>query len=198
MKKIKVYLLNIAAVKGREEYLCSLLPKERVLKAQRFVVSRAAALSLGAGYLVYRYIGGYFTDEFGKPRSEDRFFNLSHSGDYAALAVCEESEIGVDIEESEDKDEKLVNYCLCDEEKAEYAAGTEFVSLFVAKESLSKAEGRGLISDIKSIPALPLNGRVEYAGKTYYRHAFTFDGYRGSVTVEGEDFIVETEEIKVI
>ena len=197
MEKVNVYLLHIARVRGKEEIL-SLLPPERVQKALRFVAPRDRLLSIAAGYLAYRYIGETVVDKYGKPRAQGKYFGLSHSGDWAALAIAPD-EVGLDIEERrEDPDEEeLAAACLCDDELAVYRTGVPFPALFTAKESLTKAEGRGLPDEIDAVAALPLDGKVVYHNKTYYRHAFRWDAYCGSVTVANTDFTIETEEVYV-
>ena len=199
METVKVYWLHIDSIKGKEDRIFSLLPSFRVEKAKRFVQESDRLLSLAAGYLLYRFVGEYTVDTLGKPRAEKCRFSLSHSGEYAALAVSFGTEIGLDVEklvESKEND-ALARYCLSDNEWNEYRQGVGFLTLFTAKESLVKAEGTGITDVIKAIPALPLDGTVEYNGKSYYRHAIKRDGYVASVTMEKEDFVIETEEIYV-
>ena len=200
MKTIIVYWLPVSSVRGKEENILSVLPDKRVEKAKRFVKEDDEALSLAAGYLIARYVGEYYVDPYGKPRSERLFFNLSHSADVAALAVSTSSEVGLDIEKNcEKKDvDDLADYCLNDEEQNEYRNGRPFLSLFTAKESLAKAEGKGLFATaVKKIPSLPLDGEVKYQNKTYHRHTLNKDGYFLSVTSEGGDFEIQTEETYV-
>ena len=200
MKTVNVYFMNTAAARGKEEYLVSVLPKDRVEKAGRFINESDRLLSLCAGYLICRAVGDHYVDEFGKPRAGGRFFSVSHSGEIAAIAVCDDQNVGIDVEKARtDDDEAALAECCFDErENAEYAGGAPFLALFTAKESLSKAEGQGLQNDLKTIPALPLNGKVGYKGKKYYRHTCVIDGYFASVSLEKEDFIIKTEEVYVI
>jgi phosphopantetheinyl transferase len=199
MQSVKVYWLNIRSVKEKESYLLSLLPEERVAKSRRFVHDSDRLLSLAAGYLAYRYVGDTYVDALGKPRADSVHFSLSHSGEVAALAVHGRQEVGLDIEaDVADKSfAQLARYCLQSHEEAAFRMGQPFLSLFTAKESLAKADGRGLKADIRGIPALPLDGAVTYGGKHYFRHTFTLDGYHASVSVENEDFSIEMEEVYV-
>ena len=200
MKKIHLYLLNINTAKGMEEYLLSILPEERVRKAKNYVRENDRLLSLCAGYLISRYIGAYRVDPCGKPRSDERFFSVSHSGELVGLAVSEDRETGLDIEKKRAESDfvQLAEYCFCKEELELFNKGADLLALFTAKESLAKAEGGGLAKDIKTIPALPPDGKVEYGGRIYYRHSFETNRYVGSVTQEHEDFIIETTEIEVV
>lgn len=199
MKELTVYCLSASAVKGKEEYLFSVLPAERVQKARRYFYERDRLLSLAAGYLIYRLAGEAYADEAGKLRSDKLFFSVSHSEDLAALAVSEDREVGLDIEKprSDDGKDRLAAFCFSEEEFLHYRENGGFLALFTAKESLVKAEGHGLVFDVKTVPALPADGKVEYREKEYFRHSFDVNGYVGSVTQEGEDFRVKTEEIEV-
>ena len=91
----------------------------------------------------------------------------------------------------------LARYCLSEEERAYLEHGERFLRMFVAKESLAKADGRGIAGDIRAIPALPLDGAVSYNGIRYYRHSLEWNGYVLSVTQAREDFIIETKETEV-
>ena len=91
-------------------------------------------------------------DEMGKPYFEDKklHFNVSHSGEYLAIAVSE-SVVGVDIQEPKlIKDgmfRKVVQpqeICLIGEERQR-----DFLRLWTLKESFVKAEGKGLRISLK-------------------------------------------------
>ena len=198
MQTVTVYTLHIDEIKGKEAFLCASLPANRVDKARRFVSRDAEWLSLAAGYLISRYVGDYRIDADGKPCADGIFFNVSHSGDVAALAVSTANEVGLDIEKITDReDARLAAYCLCEGEYEAYLGGTPFLQLFTAKESLAKAEGHGLKRDVKSIPALPTDGAVVYLGRRYYRHPLALDGYLGAVTLLDEDFNIVTVAVTI-
>lgn len=198
METIKVYSMNVRSIEGKEDLL-TLLPESRVKKAERCVRENDRLLSLAAGYLVYRYVGESFVDEYGKPRSKKIFFSLSHTEDVAAIALSRYRDVGVDVEGDRSREyDDLAEHCLNEEESAFFSRGEPFLSFFTAKESLAKAEGKGLNKRIEEIPALPLNGKVAYQGKTYYRHSFRQDGLFWSVTAEGTDFLIDVEETFVV
>jgi 4'-phosphopantetheinyl transferase len=92
---------------------------------------------------------------FGKPYLESPFltirFNLSHTHDWALLAVSRHAEIGVDVEEhSPSLDTKLLAEWLHPEEKQDLEVmshekrGIAFFRLWCRKEALLKAKGIGL------------------------------------------------------
>ena len=134
------------------------------------------------------------TDTFMKTVPFSLFFNVSHSSDLVVIAISDSEEIGIDIEKDADKNKELVSYCLSEEEIQEYDKGVSFLELFVSKESIAKADGKGLSSNIKSIPALPLNGKAEYMEKTFFRHNIKKEGYFVSITLENNDFYIIEEE----
>lgn len=86
-------------------------------------------------------------DEWGKPYLEDcpLFFNISHSGEYLAIAVSKEP-VGVDIEGARVVKEGTIRKVVQPQEQE--LIGTErahdFLRLWTLKESFLKAEGKGL------------------------------------------------------
>ena len=196
MDTVVVHLLKTGEARGKEDILLALLPEDRIRKAKRFVREEDRLRSLCAGFLLTRWIGDYSVDGFGKPRSEKCCFSLSHSEDLVGLAVGGDREIGLDLERVRaGKDfDRLARFCLSGEELACLGRDADFLSAFVAKESLAKAEGQGLAGGPRAIPAFPLNGEVEYKGRIYYRHFLERGGYYLSVAQEGADFRIEFEE----
>lgn len=195
MNKINLYLINIDTVKKNLGAVCAAVGEKAVSKAERYIKESDKLLSLGASFLLKRYVGGEISvDEYGKPRADGVFFSISHSHGLSGLAVTHGGDVGLDIEKNGEDDGFPIEFCLSDSEMKENEK-TGFLPLFVAKESLSKAEGRGLYGDIKNIPALPPDGETEYLGKKYFRHSAEYYGYFISVTCAGEDFSIITEEI---
>ena len=91
--------------------------------------------------------------ENGKPYlkdSEDIFFSLSHSGNYAVCAIYNK-EIGVDVEKISEAQEKLIRKVTTDSEYDflmsldEEARNEQFARLWTAKESYVKRDGSGFI-----------------------------------------------------
>jgi|GEM_PF-718169 len=198
MRQVKLFFIDIRLIARHKRVITDIIPQERVKKASAYLREKDTLLSLGAAYLMTMFIGEWYTDKKGKPRSEHTYFSVSHSGDLVGIAISDFGETGLDIEFSAEKKASLVDYCLSEDEKAVYRHGGEFLKFFVAKESLSKAEGAGLGGNVKVIPAIPFDGEVEYLGKTYFRHSFERKGYLVSVTCEGEDFELVAEDVKAI
>ena len=90
-------------------------------------------------------------DPLGKPRLEnsDMFFSLSHSGDYACCAVSD-APVGVDIQRVGADRSKVAGRVFSESENAFLAAlpdgvrADAFYRLWVLKESLVKATGKGV------------------------------------------------------
>ncbi len=90
------------------------------------------------------------------PQAPELHFSLSHSGEYAMLAVSD-AEIGCDVERIRHADERLLKRVLTPGELeafpacGETARAERFTQLWVAKESYLKACGEGLSVDPASI-----------------------------------------------
>ena len=192
MDTVKLYLLDVGLVARNESAVSAYIDGDRLKKASRYVKGNDRLLSLGGGYLIKKFVGETYIDERGKPRSETAFFNISHSGGVVGLALLKARDIGLDIECEKEIREELVKYSLSFKEYEKYLGGEPFLSQFVAKESLAKAEGGGISNELKIIPALPLNGEVVYLGKRYARRTFVEKDLFISVSVEGGEFKLET------
>lgn len=84
------------------------------------------------------------------------FFNISHTGAYAACAVAKVA-CGLDIQEVRAvKSERLLQRTLSEEEyalvKASGERNREFCRLWAKKESFLKLSGEGITRDLKHIP----------------------------------------------
>jgi 4'-phosphopantetheinyl transferase len=84
----------------------------------------------------------------GKPKlaGGEIFFNLSHSGDYAA-AVFSSEEVGVDLELIRSASDPLLRRVLSDEEQQLFKlqnTDLNFTRIWTRKESYSKAIGKGI------------------------------------------------------
>ena len=177
--KTKIYLADINRV---DESRLSELSRERAEKAVRYKMADDRKRSISAGLLLSRFLPDtrIHTDEFGKPRAESGVcFNLSHSGDYAVLAVAD-NEIGVDIERARDitalKMGKIV-FCENEMELLEKSGGNTrlFFDLWTKKEALLKCMGKGFHRNAKSVD---VSGDYYDEDKTrYYFKLYRFDDY---------------------
>ena len=168
MEKIRLFLCKTELIEKNEKSIKRALKDEEISKAARFVRRSDRLLSLGSSYLKRRFVfgdGDITVSDLGKPYSPDIFFNVSHSVDIVGIALSDNYEVGLDIEKERGDYRDLANHCLSTEEKQ---SGEDFLTLFTSKESVAKAEGGGLREKIRDIPALPLDGQVQYKGKAYF------------------------------
>ncbi len=186
------------------------LSRDELRRAERykFDVDRIAFVKARAGLrnILSQYVGAKPSElEFvyaphGKPSlANGPYFNLSHSGAFAALGVCRDAEIGVDIEQvtpietdvserffSANENKQLGSYSGDD-----WLAG--FYRCWVSKEAIVKADGRGLSIDLRSFDVdvdLSQPGRVlafggsETEAKNWSMHLFApTDGYAGAIAL---------------
>ena len=143
-----------------------------------------------------QYIKDYKIDEYGKPYSQNCFFNISHSKG-AVIFIKDNLSIGIDMEKVRPVEEDLVDYISSNEEREYIVNDINFYEIWTNKESLMKNVGIGLKDKIKETPALPINGVKEFNGKKFYTRTIKYQDYIISITRESEEpFEVEIKEIK--
>lgn len=113
----------------------------------------------------------FYHGEFGKPylkTPENLFFNISHSGNLAAIGFSDK-EIGVDVELKKETDMLSVMKYFCESEQEYLLSYNEedrqdiFFSMWTLKESYLKALGTGLSKNLDSFSVVPiLAGRSDY------------------------------------
>jgi 4'-phosphopantetheinyl transferase len=161
--QFKIYLLNVHQVQEHYSECIERITPARRYSALRFQSKQEQLNHIAAGYLLYKVLNINGEDQvertaFGKPylKSGNPFFSLSHSGNYAVLAVSD-SDIGVDIEyirefynidysarKSFTQDELL--WVQEENEQCE-----RFFIVWTRKEAILKVDGRGFDLDPKSI-----------------------------------------------
>lgn len=110
-------------------------------------------------------------NRYGKAYIDSRvFFNLSHSGQYVICAFYKE-EIGIDIEKIEQIDLDDFKIIFSEQEMNQLRVSldplTDFFRLWTIKESVIKAEGKGLSLPLQLINTSKL-GTVQVEKKTWY------------------------------
>jgi 4'-phosphopantetheinyl transferase len=98
-----LYYINIHSLANEKARFMGMLDDGQREKVKAFRREDDALRSLAGGLLV-RYIAGGKTVEYaekGKPYiAGGPFFNVSHSGDYAAAVVSASAPVGIDIEDT--------------------------------------------------------------------------------------------------
>ncbi|MGN6646770.1 MAG: 4'-phosphopantetheinyl transferase family protein [Cytophaga sp.] len=91
----------------------------------------------------------------GKPYSDLFYFNISHSGNFAAVAVSKSIEIGLDIQKISDVSVDSPQFFLTEEESAGMALSSlslkAVADLWSMKEAVAKANGKGLLLPFSKI-----------------------------------------------
>ncbi len=150
---MKIYVTDASKIQLSQDIISS-LPESRQRKIRRLKMECDKKLSAGAGLLIKRFISDeeYTLLPSGKPYFRDNcFFNISHSGDYAAVGISD-CEIGLDIERIRPGySTALENRVLHEKEREilnKYSVPSEHTAMFFAmwtkKEAFLKNTGAGL------------------------------------------------------
>jgi phosphopantetheinyl transferase len=97
------------------------------------------------------------------------YFNLSHSGEWVALAVSTSSDVGIDIEFERTFDTDGIVQRVCSKSEVELYRNSDsppkcFLCLWTQKEAVSKACGRGISVGLQSIPC---SGKIGQQAVTF-------------------------------
>lgn len=131
-----------------------------------------------AEFKVPRILSDVSYNECNKPYLKDNLvsFNISHSGNYVVCVVSNEVEsIGIDIEQIKDIDINDFRKAWTNEEWKILTQGglKEFYEYWTKKESIVKADGRGLELDLRCIDVrdskIKINNKL-YFSKLLYLH----------------------------
>lgn len=199
MAELTVYILNTSSVKERLSYVLSILDKNRIDKGSKFVNEKDQLQCYGAGYLIRKYLPNkeILEHKNGKPYfAGGPFFNISHSGNFVALAVHETNEVGVDIERIDEKKVDAIKFTLNEQEKQTTDIETLF-RMWSNKESLLKCMSSNL-NDIKKLNGFPLEGSRLVNEENYYSKSMIYDGYSLSVTLkQKEPFEIKINQVEI-
>ena len=192
MDNITLYILDTRKTTLTELFELSHLSEEERQSLEKYKAIEVKKEKIVSLYFRNKYIGETYENEFGKPLSKNVFFNISHSKGVVVLAISESHNIGVDVEVIRNKDEDLVKYISNEKELAFIKNEFDFFSMWTNKESLVKCLGTGIRSQVKTIPGLPLNGKKEFKGETFYSKIIKNNDYIISISLrDKEDFIVD-------
>ncbi len=187
MDKVTIYIADSSYLNEEDVQSLKYLTEtdfEELAKYRNLKAKKEKAVSF---YLKRKYIRDYHLNNYGKPLSEAFFFNVSHSKGLIALAISNNREIGLDLEQIREPKHGLISYACSEDEQKYVKDGKTFFEVWTAKESLVKASGRGIDRSAKTIPALPLCGYKKYLDEDYYSVNLEFGNYVFSVTLKGKD-----------
>ncbi len=208
----RVYVLDVSCFSDEEvfKYWYGKMDESRKKKIDKYKYDKDKALSLGAGVLFREVLERAGLKDFSLEYRErqkpylkgksDVFFNLSHSGERAALALSDR-EVGVDIERTKEFTDSLLDFVFDEDEKG-YTdktapeADTFYTRLWTCKESVMKFYGKGLSLDPKKIHLREdeavknlMRARCPEPGsERFFLHSFETDAYQLTVCTEYMDF----------
>ena len=207
MHMLKIYILDASPLKNGELFnsIYETMTPYRKTRIDRLKPAASKRESLGAGYLLSRALSelgcSYLLDALkdgpnGKPyfdcsllpsgKSDDIFFNLSHSGEMVMCAIAHKP-VGCDIQKMDKDVFKIARRCYAEGEKnyvlGKYAAdefedadlrdiipeleikgiNDRFYRIWVMKEAYTKLSGEGIQRDFRSFDVLDVPGHfLEY------------------------------------
>lgn len=204
---MKVKLLKITDdLINNYKMLLDFLPTDR-REATEKITNKEKYRSLAAGLLLslcMEECGINFREvkilrgKNGKPYIENDgfYFNLSHSGDYAAI-VYGDSECGIDIQQHREKSCKIANRFFTENEKRYLEENKDaFFDIWACKESYLKALSVGLTKKLDSFECVPVDCKVDI--DEYKIKIFKISNHSIAVCLKGERFDADIEEIDSI
>jgi 4'-phosphopantetheinyl transferase len=204
---MRLYVIAITELTGRQEQGLALLPPARRARVLRYLREDDRLRCLAGGLLMrcllgVREDGQVVEGPYGKPllAGKGPQFNLSHAGEYAVLATGD-SPCGVDIERTERMRPLAAKYCMTPEEYAVFtrtdAPEKFFCMLWTGKESVMKGAGLGMRLAPQSFSLLPLE-----AGEYLIRNEIWFvrwhslsDGY--SIALASQEPVRDVELVRL-
>ncbi len=203
----EVRYINVDSLIGEafgNAYSCVSASRRAKIDSYRF--DKDKRLSLGAGLLLCSALDDAGLDadseptlsEYGKPYIDGLFYNLSHSGSLAVIAVSD-GEVGVDVERIRTVDDLLIRRVCTDAEYRYLSSAADmpeaFFRFWTAKESVMKLYGCGLAMHPKSIE-VDAGRCAKVNGERVYLHEYAVDGYGLTVASESDAFSPQLKEIK--
>lgn len=206
---MKLYRINIKNFSDplQDQRLLNLIGVERRKKVLRYYRPDDRKRSLGAGIIIKKILNEnglsecdlkYSENE--KPVVDNRFFNISHAGDYV-VGVLSDCEVGCDIEKNDNAPLEIAEHYFYSSEldyiKTANDKNKAFFTFWTLKESYMKMTGRGMSLALDAFEVVPTaDGFI--LGKSQEKRGFfrtmEFDGYIFSVCNEKE-FELEQMEI---
>lgn len=188
---LRIYYADVSGLDPAGDYALSEYRRAR-LESVRPDASRRCGI--GAELLLNRAITDWWSDfplpldivtlEHGKPalRGGEVYIGLSHSGAYAAAAVCDE-DFGLDIQRDMPPNIALARRFFAADEQEYIAraadAGLAFTEIWCRKESYIKALGTGLATPLPSFSVMDMPGIWHCA----------LDGCQLAVCVPGQESV---------
>ena len=175
---VNIYTADIRELKGEDKTYLSFLTSERLNRINRMAAEDEKLRLAAAGLLLAKYLdvnedNQLAYNRYGRPYlvNDVRRFSLSHGGNYAVLAVSD-IDIGVDIEKADRSARAVMQKFFLPEERSwieEDLSEPRFAIVWTRKESIAKADGRGLAMPLRDVSALTHEG--------WHVESISFDGH---------------------
>lgn len=179
-----------------EKYLnSSFLTNADVIDVKKMKAEMNRKEKIVSSYFKNKYIGNYYLNNKGKPLSDNCYFNISHSHGLVVFVKSDYSPVGVDVEKIEFVGLKLRRYVSSENEYETIQSDEDFFRLWTNKESLVKALGTGIVSPMRDIPGLPINGVRNISNQSFYSKTLKWEDFIITITLQtNEPFEVEVVE----
>lgn len=180
VKLVKLYIANLTNISLNEILVKykDYIHKDDIDNMNDFEIELKKMQSITSSILKNKYVlGPIYYSEFGKPLSNNSYFNISHSDNLVILAITEDVNIGIDIEHIRDVKDKTILYTLnsLELDTFDYENKTKsFYTLWTKKEAIAKCYGIGLTKNIKDI----------LTNYNNYIESFYIDDYVYSIALE--------------
>ncbi|MEE3428956.1 MAG: 4'-phosphopantetheinyl transferase superfamily protein [Ruminococcus sp.] len=169
----EIYFVNTDNYSLKELNISS-LPDTRRAKINRLVHESDKLASACAGLLINKFIGDkdLKLNEYGKPYSDENFFNISHSGNIVIIAVSD-FEVGCDVELKRELEYERLGKIVFHENELKKLSETEdkrslFFKLWTSKEAFIKCLGEGFHFKTTELDLSELSDKLEYRGRTLF------------------------------
>ena len=196
-----IYILENRETQLVPEIFYYRLFPERMKKAERYLKADDRFMCIGAGLLIsclaHIRESDIYVSEYGKPYAKNgTFFNISHSGNCAALALGE-YETGIDIENINENNLYLAEHIFTKQELQwiSFEPVARFHLLWSIKESVLKAAGTGLYLSFPFLEICPEKNHISVNGTTYY---FNYRVFENKSIAVSSTSVVEKLNIKKI
>lgn len=189
--KLQIHLYNSKDVLISDLLKSNFLTELEKNSFEKYKIEETKKEKIVSSIFKNKYIGEYYLNEFGKPLSINKYFNISHSHGYVAF-VIDNCPIGIDIEVISRVDPQLIEYISSEEEKKYIHDEKSFYEIWTNKEALVKASGVGIRKKPKEIVSLPINGERIFEDKKYFNKTIKYDELIITVSRQKiEDFDLE-------
>jgi 4'-phosphopantetheinyl transferase len=175
--------------------------KHRLLQAAGWLSLKYQLIKNGCDA---KLIGEIQTTDFGKPFIPGTFsFSISYSGNFAVCAVSTVNQLGVDIEIIKDMNFFELSRYFNDAEWSRIVCSDNpqksFYHYWTRKESVLKADGRGLYVDLRDVTVDETTGRINDSNIQYYFSSLSDLGDKVAVTLctDQPNILLAVERINV-